>query len=566
MRRLHRKKNRNPLILALSALTTLIVVATVALAVYGRDLAVGLIHAALGQTGIAVRGLELTSVRPTGATFANVRLGGAGGPEAKAVQVTWTPLGLLRGEVNRVRIDGLVLALRVVNGRLVITGLPLAGGGGGVSALPLQRIELHDVAIAVALPAGKAALAGDASVVPVSGGFGGDGRIAVKWQPADGTPLPLAFDVAKWHVATAGDLAAEIAARVRHDTAHPAIAPLDVRATGQMRKGSFAFKGEIASENLLSAAFDGAHDMAAGKGHATLDLAPLTFIADGKQPVDLIPGMGKAVERVEGTLSGRAVLDWGKAGPVTRLDLKLAGVGFEASALRVSALAGEVKLDSILPPRTAAAQALTLKLHLPSVDEVPVELRVALPGDNRLLIERAKLGIAGGTLALADVSLKQDEPVATSVTVKGVDLGTVLALIGVDGLSGTGMLDGEVPLRIDPAGVAIPGGKLSSRAPGTLKYTGGALPDVDGESGDSVRLLRQALADFRYDSLILTVDHQATGGDSLLIALRGHNPTVLDSHPFAINVRLDADFQRLATVLFEGYEAFGGMLRRASKR
>ncbi len=564
MRRLYRKKRRTPLIV-LSAFGIFLVIAAVGLTLYGRDLALGAVHTGLDQAGIQVRTLDLESIRPNGLTLANVGLGTAGGPEAKAVSIGWSPRSLMRGRATTVKIDGLVLNAALKDGSLVVTGLP-AGGGGGMPVLPLDRIELTDTSITLASPQGKAVLAGNVNVVPATDGLSGDGRLAVKLQPTSGGPVPLALDIAALKIVTTGNLSVEFTGQVTHDVPKPVIAPTEVRASGHMQKNAFAFSGQLSVNKILNAGFDGAYDVAHGAGSAKLDLAPLRFETRGKQPVDLVPIIGTAIEQVSGTLSGRATFAWGKDDPAVALSLKLDDVGFETSAVRVSALSGDVTLDSVLPPHTSQVQAATMKLHLPSLDEIPVDLRFSLPGDERLLIDSAMLGIAGGDLELANVELKQDAPLSTTVGVKGVDLSQILTLIGVDGLTGTGTLDGQVPIRIATDGVSIPGGKLAARGPGTLAYGGGALPDVAGTSGDSVRLLRQALGDFRYDSLVLTLDHKPVGGDSLLIALRGHNPAVLNSHPFAINVRLDANFQRLATVLFEGYEAFGEMLRRANNR
>ena len=47
--------------------------------------------------------------------------------------------------------------------------------------------------------------------------------------------------------------------------------------------------------------------------------------------------------------------------------------------------------------------------------------------------------------------------------------------------------------------------------------------------------------------------------------LQGANPQVLDNHPFVFNIRLDANFDKLAAILFEGYAAADDLIRRSRR-
>src|SRR5439155_816679 len=147
---------------------------------------------------------------------------------------------------------------------------------------------------------------------------------------------------------------------------------------------------------------------------------------------------------------------------------------FDGGLAGVSNLDGKVTFDSLLPPRTADAQHLTADLRIASLPPGPLDLRFDLPGRDRLVVDRATLGLAGGTLSLTGFALERGQPLA---------------------------LD---------------------RSPG--------------------------------------------GDGSLLVGLKGNNPAVLDGHPFDINTRLDANFDRLAAIFLSGYAAAEGMLRSAAGR
>jgi hypothetical protein len=66
--------------------------------------------------------------------------------------------------------------------------------------------------------------------------------------------------------------------------------------------------------------------------------------------------------------------------------------------------------------------------------------------------------------------------------------------------------------------------------------------------------------------LTLTLDRAASGDGNLLVGLKGNNPAVLDGHPFDINIRLDANFDRLAAIFLSGYAAADDLLRKAAGR
>src|SRR6266851_3379756 len=200
-------------------------------------------------------------------------------------------------------------------------------------------------------------------------------------------------------------------------------------------------------------------------------------------------------------------LSWGGRDPTTRLVLLLNGIGFEGGLAGVSNLDGKVTFASLVPLRTADAQHLTANLRIASLPPGPLDLRFGLPGRDRLAVDRVTLGLAGVTIA---------------------------------------------------------GGRLGATGPGVVRYTGAGLPEAitgaQGKAGDALTLTRQALADFHYSGLTLALDRSPSGDGSLLVGLKGNNPGVLDGHPFEINIRLDANFDRLATIFLSGYAAAEGLL------
>jgi hypothetical protein len=137
--------------------------------------------------------------------------------------------------------------------------------------------------------------------------------------------------------------------------------------------------------------------------------------------------------------------------------------------------------------------------------------------------------------------------------VDGLDLAEVLRWANVDGLSGEGRFDGVVPLAVAGEDVIIAGGRLAARGPGVLRYRSPRAREVLGGHGETVDLMIQALEDFHYSELQVTLN-QAEGGETRLGAsLLGANPAVLDAYPFRINLDLTGNSTSVLAALRQSY-------------
>ena len=119
----------------------------------------------------------------------------------------------------------------------------------------------------------------------------------------------------------------------------------------------------------------------------------------------------------------------------------------------------------------------------------------------------------------------------------------------------------------DASGAALKSGQLVGTVSGVMRYAGTGLPEPapDAPATDPIRLMRAALADFHYTGLTLTLERAASGEGSLLVHLKGANPQVLDNHPFVFNIRLDANFDKIAAILLDGYAAAEDLIRRGGR-
>lgn len=136
---------------------------------------------------------------------------------------------------------------------------------------------------------------------------------------------------------------------------------------------------------------------------------------------------------------------------------------------------------------------------------------------------------------------------AVPVALIGLDLGAVLALMQDSSLTGTGTLDGAVPLRFEgtPPVPTITDGFVAARPPGgTLRYAADpALLERLDQPGLSLAL--NALGDFRYESLRAEVDYAGDGTLDLGVTLTGASPRVESGRSIHFNLDVSQNLLRL---------------------
>jgi len=128
-------------------------------------------------------------------------------------------------------------------------------------------------------------------------------------------------------------------------------------------------------------------------------------------------------------------------------------------------------------------------------------------------------------------------PVEFLVRASGVELAAVLALEG-DEVTGEGVLDGELPVRLENGEVSVEGGRFSARpAGGVLRY---AEAEQVAASLDQagVGFAVSALADYRFDVLDVEVNYAANGDLLLAVRLEGRNPSFEGGRPIHYNLNV----------------------------
>ncbi len=99
----------------------------------------------------------------------------------------------------------------------------------------------------------------------------------------------------------------------------------------------------------------------------------------------------------------------------------------------------------------------------------------------------------------------------------------------------------------------IEGGELEAAGPGWLRYRSDGVPAALQQGGENVGLLLQALENFRYEALRITLDGRTDAEMDIGLHVKGANPDLYDGYPIELNLDLEGE---LANILRSGLATY----------
>ena len=515
----------------------------------------------LRARGVAPAELSVTSVGPRGLALRDVRLGD-GDLTLRAIEVAWSPAGLAAGRLDAVRAEGLRVAARLRGGALELGVLDAlrAPGAPGSQAAPL------------ALPAGSVELAGVELVLETDQGEV-SGTFERARATAAGSALRVEADGGTLHlpglgfeasgIALAADLDPAVglpqgvlsAARIR-DLRGPQPLPdaaLELRfAPGP---GGLALDGTLRDlGGRLAAHLRGTHDPATGQGSGQLHLDPLRLGKDAVRLRELLPGLA-ALPAVDGTLEAHGELRWEGAQADGHLDVALRDLKLRAAAWQIERLNGVIRIAGPSDWRIPSGQLVSMARVDFGLELTHGLVKFGVDRAGVVSLASAEWRFAGGSVRThGKLDLFAQEQ-ALVLEVDGVDLEQLLALVNLDGLSGTGRISGRLPLRLRPGRIEIEDALLSAGAEGgSVRYRPhGQAAALGGAGGYALDDLLAALADFRYEKLELRMDGDVHQQLVVQVALHGANPAHRDAQPYHLNLNVEG---ALGDLLRQGSAAY----------
>ncbi|MFD2204573.1 YdbH domain-containing protein [Kiloniella antarctica] len=289
----------------------------------------------------------------------------------------------------------------------------------------------------------------------------------------------------------------------------------------------------------------------------------ILFLEGGVQPATFSPLLSD-VKVQNGTFSGHAEVILAKGVPdghgYINVDINDAVI----SDLPVKDLAGRFFFQGITEPALPPGQSLKIGNLDAGVPITDIELLFGAfleKGEPVIELRTAGVNITGGLISLKpDKFFVLEEDQSIEVLVDKLDVKELFALIGREDLSGTGMLSGQVPIRIVGDQVIIKGGHLATGGPGILQIRSQVIADALASGGEQVELLVKALQNFSYTELTLDIEKPINGAAQVKLGISGANKDVLDGHPFRLNINLETRVEPLLEVFLQGQKISQGLV------
>jgi len=352
----------------------------------------------------------------------------------------------------------------------------------------------------------------------------------------------------------------------------PRVAELALDGTFEAAATGLGFEATAASQGReLELTVRGTCDVATGSGEARVALKPVEFEAGGLQPATLSPLLGRSIEAASGGVEARGTIAWGGDGGIRGgLDLAMRDLSVSSEEGSFERLNAAIHVTGPWPPSTPPGQLVSMARVDFGLELTNGLIAFQLRPDGILDLASAEWSFAGGKIRTRGATDLTAETQALTLKLDGVDLSQLLDLVDLKGLSGSGQLEGKIPIVRRDGTLEIRNGRLSGgKEGGWIRYhpTAGIAGLAGGQADLEVALA--ALENFHYDELVATVDGDTSGPVDVSIRLVGKNPDRFEDRPVDFTLNLEAhlvDLLRKATAVYRIPEVIEKRLREMSER
>jgi len=286
---------------------------------------------------------------------------------------------------------------------------------------------------------------------------------------------------------------------------------------------------------------------------ADLDMGPITFAAKALQPADLFPAAKSYLRDFSGTVRLAGPITWSKGKAKSEVKLGLEGLTGQAGPVLFQNLNGVIEIDEPWPVSTRPNQQLAIEQLIAGLPMTNALVRFELDGP-LLKIAEGSLEMAGGHAGIAptDIALNAAGQRMT-LKIDQLSVSELFNIAGVAGLSGEGAISGIAPITLFPNGIIVDNAKFAADAPGVLQYDSKQAPAALSTAGASVGMALQALSDFHYKELIVTLNRKLTGDTDLGLHISGSNPSFYNGYPVEFNLNLSGKLDEVLRKGLAGY-------------
>ena len=304
-----------------------------------------------------------------------------------------------------------------------------------------------------------------------------------------------------------------------------------------------------AAEQAVVLEATGIHQFATGTGHADLKLMPVIFSDAGFVLSRLLKDWPYSFDITGGRISGSGRLVWQQAVDLHGI-VQLDKLGGHYKQVAFAGLSGEVDLERVKSKGEGLRTSKVAQLRVDVVDVgfpvKKIEVRFALTPHPKTVVPLVRVQqfnaqLLGGQAHSGPFELDFGRKKNTFVVqLEQIGLSEIMKLEQQEGLAGSGMLDGQIPVEISSEGVVVKHGQLSARAPGgNIRYTPTAKVAALAQANPNVDIVVKALSNFQYHLLDVNTDYQPNGDLNLQVRLQGMNPDWQAGQPVHLNLNLE---------------------------
>jgi hypothetical protein len=298
-------------------------------------------------------------------------------------------------------------------------------------------------------------------------------------------------------------------------------------------------------------------DDVTGRGNVAVDWGPATFAVGGLQPKSILPIL-KDFNNVSGKAAIALKFTWTNKSASSEMRLKATDLSFEHPNAKVEGLNGEIVFDRLSQLSTPPGQKIRAKLidiGVPLAD-LTATLDIEAGRSPIYVLSDLAFTLFGGHVSLPALRLDPNaDTVGIRLLIENMDLALMTKELGISDFSMEGRMSGTLPLGYAPKDetITIASGKLDAITPGVIRYGKPGTAELRSGGDENFTLALQALENFQFKKLDITIDKEANGATKLKIVLEGSNPEVLDGYPFLININLSTNLAEVLLALKEGY-------------
>lgn len=339
---------------------------------------------------------------------------------------------------------------------------------------------------------------------------------------------------------------------------HPALRPQSWRWNGMLKAdlSKVSLEGPLSNDAGLNLPLVLTHSIEPSATRLNL-IFPEMFLRAGNPLAATLADWPQVLELSNGRIQGKAQLNLPGNQPLAATAaLTAKGLGGIYDRIEFSGLDAELSANLLGNRLQLRVTELSVQALNPGFTFGPLRLQgeFAGPLDNldqgRFAWSLAEARLLGGRLWLEPGAV--DLAAATQqlkAHLRGLQLPLLLEAYPAEGLSGTGVIDGEMQLLRSAAGVSIEQGSLRAREPGGALQFRSAKIQALGQANPAMRLVTEALDDFHYDLLTSDVHYAADGTLNLGLKLHGRNPALEGGRPINFSINLEEDIPALLTSL-----------------